>query len=289
MSSKLCFACVAGKRGAIARSRRAKQSFGDKCVPKQELAERGAPESTVQHPFHVPYSYASPRLHRAGTPRPVPARRQPAAPPLSPLVPKVSAALWERSSRRDSVSHSANEYRTRAPEALPPATETEFRRTDPFPKRCANFGNEMANGPWSRWPTTCAASTASEPSSKPRQQRPEAAPTKQDCARCRFARPPDLLPTHPPRKNRAKHGVREKNADRTSLIPSFRLLGICIRARRTRNGQTGERRRGVRGSGPHGASPDSRLLHTEFAPASAGRTSAFPPPAVHALLHLCTD
>ena len=50
MSSKLCFACVAGKRGAIARSRRAKQSFGDKCVPKQELAERGAPESKVQHP-----------------------------------------------------------------------------------------------------------------------------------------------------------------------------------------------------------------------------------------------
>ena len=67
------------------------------------------------------------------------------------------------------------------------------------------------------------------------------------------------------------------------------LLGICFHARRTGDGQNGERPRGVRSTGPHGGSPDRRLLHTEFVPASAGRSSAFPPPAVNALLHICTD
>ena len=58
------------------------------------------------------------------------------------LVPKVSAALWERSSRRDSFSIPVHDDLDRDPHAHPPATETEFRRTDTFPKRFANFGNE---------------------------------------------------------------------------------------------------------------------------------------------------
>jgi hypothetical protein len=62
------------------------------------------------------------------------------------LVPKVSAALWERSPRRDSVSLPSHDDFDRRPHALPPATETEFRLARPFPKRCANFGNEGQNG-----------------------------------------------------------------------------------------------------------------------------------------------
>jgi hypothetical protein len=62
------------------------------------------------------------------------------------LVPKVSAALWERLWRRDSVSLPASDEPNRAPYAHPPATETEFRLTGPFPKRFANFGNESENG-----------------------------------------------------------------------------------------------------------------------------------------------
>jgi len=58
------------------------------------------------------------------------------------LVPKVSAALWERLSRRDSVSVASHDDFKRHPHAHPPPTETEFRLTDPFPKRFANFGNE---------------------------------------------------------------------------------------------------------------------------------------------------
>ena len=63
-------------------------------------------------------------------------------PTLRPLVPKVSAALWERSSRRDSVSILASDDLDLDPHPHPPAAETEFRLTDPFPKRSANFGNE---------------------------------------------------------------------------------------------------------------------------------------------------
>jgi hypothetical protein len=58
------------------------------------------------------------------------------------LVPKVSAALWERSPRRDSVSPPAHDDFKRVPAADPHAIETEFRLTYPFPKRSANFGNE---------------------------------------------------------------------------------------------------------------------------------------------------
>jgi hypothetical protein len=58
------------------------------------------------------------------------------------LVPKVSEALWERASRRDSVSVAFHDDFKRRPHAHPPPTETEFRLTDPFPKRFANFGNE---------------------------------------------------------------------------------------------------------------------------------------------------
>jgi hypothetical protein len=69
------------------------------------------------------------------------------------LVPKVSAALWECSPRRDSVSLGRRRPRTRF-HALPPATETEFRRTRPFPKRSANFGNEgdSASRLGEKWP-----------------------------------------------------------------------------------------------------------------------------------------
>ncbi len=35
-----------------------------------------------------------------------------------------------------------NDDLDRGAQALPPAAETEFRPTRPFPKRCANFGNE---------------------------------------------------------------------------------------------------------------------------------------------------
>ena len=58
------------------------------------------------------------------------------------LVPKVSAALWARLSWRDSVSPPAHHDLDRGPHCHPPATETEFRLPRPFPKRCANFGNE---------------------------------------------------------------------------------------------------------------------------------------------------
>jgi hypothetical protein len=63
------------------------------------------------------------------------------------LVPKVSEALWERSSRRDSVSVASHDDFKRRPNAHPPPTETEFRLTDPFPKRFANFGNESEKAP----------------------------------------------------------------------------------------------------------------------------------------------
>jgi hypothetical protein len=49
MSSKLRFARVARKRGAIAKSRRAKQSFGDKGVPKQELGHDGNEGTEFRH------------------------------------------------------------------------------------------------------------------------------------------------------------------------------------------------------------------------------------------------
>ena len=73
------------------------------------------------------------------------------------LVPKVSAALWERFSI--SFPKLAQRFgnacpgetpspigRTTTSNSLPiltrPATETEFRLKHPFPKRFANFGNE---------------------------------------------------------------------------------------------------------------------------------------------------
>ena len=40
------------------------------------------------------------------------------------------------------VSLPAHDDLERGPHAHRPASETEFRRTYPFPKRCANFGNE---------------------------------------------------------------------------------------------------------------------------------------------------
>ena len=100
--------------------------------------------------------------------------------PASLLVPKVSAALWARSSRRDSVSPPAHHHLERAPHCHPPTTETEFRLTHPLPKRSANFGKEretgvLAAGPGAGletagrgvgvgWPLECGIGLAREPS-----------------------------------------------------------------------------------------------------------------------------
>ena len=61
------------------------------------------------------------------------------------LIPKVSAALWERWFLRDTVCHWTHDDLEIRPHPHPPATETEFRLVHPFPKRCANFGNERGN------------------------------------------------------------------------------------------------------------------------------------------------
>ena len=61
------------------------------------------------------------------------------------LVPKVSAALWERSPRQRTVSPPANDDLDRGARALPPTTETEFRPSRPFPKRCAKFETGRLN------------------------------------------------------------------------------------------------------------------------------------------------
>jgi hypothetical protein len=62
------------------------------------------------------------------------------------LVPNFGATLWGRSSRRDSVSVASRDDFKRRPHAHPPPTETEFRLTDPLPKRFAIFGNESRRG-----------------------------------------------------------------------------------------------------------------------------------------------
>jgi hypothetical protein len=63
------------------------------------------------------------------------------------LVPNFGATLWGRSSRRDSVSVASRDDFKRRPHAHPPPTDTDFRLTDPLPKRFAtNFGNESRRG-----------------------------------------------------------------------------------------------------------------------------------------------
>ena len=77
---------------------------------------------------------------------------------FSPLVPKVSEALWERQPRGLKLRFPPSSqsraplalagfvlYAPRRDAALPsgaPTAETEFRRLRTFPKRSANFGNE---------------------------------------------------------------------------------------------------------------------------------------------------
>ena len=88
--------------------------------------------------------------------------------------------VWERSSRRDSVSVASHDDFKRHPHAHPPPTETEFRLTDPFPKRCANFGNESRNTsaspaapPCKTWtPSRASPACNCSPSAAARSSRP---------------------------------------------------------------------------------------------------------------------
>ena len=62
------------------------------------------------------------------------------------LVPKVSAALWERSSRRDSVSLPAHDDIERDPPAHPHAAETEFRRPHRSQSAALTLGTRVNSG-----------------------------------------------------------------------------------------------------------------------------------------------